>query len=80
MYDLKDELKIDVGEKQFFYKGLGGWPCEDLEQVIKKDGLNKMIVPFEFDSKEIINDFMSDKTADKRKEYIQNNDFSIVKV
>ena len=39
-----------------------------------------MLIKFNFDSKEIIDDFMSDKKSDKRKEYILNNEFSIAKV
>ena len=80
IYDINETLKIPNGCKQIFYKGLGTWCVDDLEEVIKKDGLNKMLIKFNFDSKEIIDDFMSDKKSDKRKEYILNNEFSIAKV
>lgn len=80
IYDINETLKIPNGCKQNFYKGLGTWCVDDLEEVIKKDGLNKMLIKFNFDSKEIIDDFMSDKKSDKRKEYILNNEFSIAKV
>jgi hypothetical protein len=59
---------------------LGTWKKEDLEQVIDADGLEKMLMKFEFDSKDIIDDFMSDKKSDVRKEYILNNNFSIAKI
>ena len=36
-----------------------------------------MIVKFDFDDPEIINDFLSSEESDKRKEYIRNNEFSI---
>ena len=39
-----------------------------------------MLVKFKFDSKEVIDDFMSDKKSDARKEYILNNTFSIAKI
>lgn len=80
VYDLKDELPIKSGETQVYYKGLGSWNVDDLDQVIQKDGLEKMLVKFKFDSKEIIDDFMSNKKSDARKEYILNNDFSIAKI
>ena len=80
VYDLNEELPIKSGESQAYYKGLGTWPKEDLEQVIETDGLEKMLMKFEFDSKDIIDDFMSDKKSDVRKEYILNNEFSIAKI
>lgn len=80
VYDLNDELPIKPGETQSYYKGLGSWNVDDLDQVIQKDGLEKMLVKFKFDSKEIIDDFMSNKKSDARKDYILNNDFSIVKI
>ena len=73
-------MPIKTGESQAYYKGLGTWPKEDLEQVIDTDGLDKMLMKFEFDSKDIIDDFMSDKKSDVRKEYILNNEFSIAKI
>lgn len=80
VYDLNDELPIKPGETQSYYKGLGSWNVDDLDQVIQKDGLEKMLVKFKFDSKEIIDDFMSNKKSDARKDYILNNNFSIVKI
>jgi len=80
VYDLNEELPIKSGELQKYFKGLGTWKKEDLEQVIDADGLEKMLMKFEFDSKDIIDDFMSDKKSDVRKEYILNNNFSIAKI
>ena len=80
VYDLNDELPIKPGETQSYYKGLGSWNVDDLDHVIQKDGLEKMLVKFKFDSKEVIDDFMSDKKSDARKEYILNNTFSIAKI
>ena len=80
VYDLNEELPIKSGELQKYFKGLGTWKKEDLEQVNDTDGLEKMLMKFEFDSKDIIDDFMSDKKSDVRKEYILNNNFSIAKI
>jgi len=80
VYDLNKDLNIKHGEELKYYKGLGSWTKEDLKQVIEKDGLDKMIDIFEFDNEEVIDDWLSDKKADVRKEYIMNNNFDIVKV
>jgi len=47
---------------------------------VAKDGVSKMIDVVEFDNDEIIDDWLSDKKADTRKEYILANDFSIAKL
>ena len=79
-YDLNGELKLKSGEELKYFKGLGTWTKEDLRQVIEKDTLDKMIDIFEFDNLEILDDWLNDKKADKRKEYIMNNEFDIAKV
>lgn len=76
-YDIEEDLNVKPGETHKYFKGLGGWTPELLEYVIEKDGLEKMIEVYNFDSKEIIDDFMATDKADKRKEYIQNKTFSI---
>lgn len=78
-YDINEELKCGAGETSNYFKGLGTWQVSDLEFVIQKDSLERMIVPFVFDSKEIIDDFMSDSKSDVRKDYIRNREFSIAK-
>ena len=79
-YNLNDEVIIKQGESSKYYKGLGSHKEKDLKYIIEKDGLAKMIKMFEFDDDEIIDDWLSDKKADKRKEYIINNEFSIAKL
>ena len=79
-YDINEELEQQPGEISTYYKGLGTWSADDLDYVIKHDTLEKMIVSFDFDSDEIIDDFMSDKKSDTRKEYILNNNFNIAKI
>lgn len=39
-----------------------------------------MIEKFEFDSEEVMKEFLSTDESDARKQYILNNDFSIAKV
>jgi len=79
-YDLNGDLKLKSGEELKYFKGLGTWTKEDLKQVIEKDSLDNMIEIFEYDDLEILDDWLSDKKADKRKEYIMSNDFDIAKV
>lgn len=79
-YDLEKDLPIKSGERAHYYKGLGTWQKEQLEHVIEKDGLENMIELYDFDSDEILKDFLSSEESDKRKEYIRNHEFSIAKV
>lgn len=79
-YDLNGELKLKSGEELKYFKGLGTWTKNDLQQIIEKDGLENMIEIFDFDNIEILDDWLSDKKADKRKEYIIDNEFDIAKV
>jgi DNA topoisomerase-2 len=79
-YDFNKDLDLKKGEVMAWKKGLGSWKKEELKEVVSKDTLSKMIVLLDFDDQEIIDDWLNDKKADKRKEYIQENDFDIVKV
>ena len=79
-YDIQGTLPEKPGEHQKYFKGLGTWQKEQLEQVIEKDGLENMIELFDFNSDQILKDFLSTEESDKRKEYIRNNDFSIAKI
>ena len=78
VYDLNDE--INSKNEIIYKKGLGSWSQKDLELVIKKDGLENMIEIIEFDDIEIIDDWLNKDLADKRKDYIMKNDFSIAKL
>lgn len=80
VYDIQEELPQKPGEHQKYFKGLGTWSKEQLEQVIEKDGFDNMIELFEFNNPQIMKDFLATEGSDKRKEYIQNNNFSIAKV
>lgn len=79
-YSMNDDIKVKSGETSKYFKGLGSWKETDLKFVVQKDGLDKMIELFEFDSDEVIDDWFGDTKQDKRKEYIQANNFSIAKV
>lgn len=80
VYNFGEKLEVKAGETQKYYKGLGSFLAEDLQQVIDKDGLAKMIEMIDFDSDEIIDDWLSNAKSDKRKEYILANDFDITKI
>jgi len=79
-YNIQDEIEAKSGETFKYFKGLGTWTKELLQQVIDKDGFNSMIELLEFDDDEIIRDFMSNDYADVRKDYIRNHKFSIAKL
>jgi DNA topoisomerase-2 len=78
-YNLSDEVKLKAGETSNYYKGLGSWDQDDLKDVVQKDGLGKMINILDFDSEEIIDEWLGDD-SEPRKKYILANDFSIAKL
>ena len=79
-YNLSDEVKLKAGEHSNYYKGLGSWDSDDLKEVVKKDGLSKMINVLEFDDNadKIIEEWLGND-SEPRKKYIVANDFSIAK-
>lgn len=79
IYSLEDDIKLKQGEKSNYFKGLGSWSIDDLKEVIKKDGLQKMIQIVEFDSDEIIDEWLGND-SEPRKKYILENNFSIAKL
>jgi len=78
-YNLSDEVKLKTGEISNFRKGLGSWDSDDLKEIVQKDGLDKMIKIIDFDSDEIIEEWLGND-SEPRKKYILANDFSIAKV
>lgn len=78
-YNIEDEVKTNSGETSKYYKGLGSHKEADLKEIVTKDGLEKMIDILEFDDDKIIDDWLGDN-AEKRKDYILANDFSIAKL
>lgn len=65
-----------------YYKGLGSWVPEDMKAVLLAEGLDKMLVPLNYttDDDQSIDDWYSDSKADKRKEFIQANEFDLIKL
>ncbi len=81
VYKLQDKHQLDGMSDVKYYKGLGSWTVPELQQVMAKDGLDKMIDFFEFDdeAQETIDSWLNTKRADDRKEFLRNNSFDIVK-
>lgn len=78
-YSLHDEVKLKAGETASYKKGLGSWDIDELKEVIKKDGLSKMIDMLEFDDDQIIDEWLGND-SEPRKKHILGNDFSIAKL
>ena len=78
-YSLSDTATMKAGETSKYMKGLGSFKSSDLEQVLATDGLEKMIDFLEFDNLNVIDDWLSDKKSDVRKEYLVKNEFCIAK-
>lgn len=82
IYDLTGELKEKSGLTFKYFKGLGSWTPEQMKEVIKKDGVDNMLMQISYSTEddEVIDDWYNDKKADKRKEYIMNNNFDLIKL
>jgi len=67
------------GYQVHYKKGLGSWKKEELKQVIDKIGFDALVEPFERDSEtnKYIDDWLSDKKVEARKEYLRHNTFNI---
>lgn len=63
-----------------YYKGLGSWKEKDIKVLVSKYGLDKFIKAFEFDDDalRLIDEWVGKKNADVRKEYLKENEFSIL--
>lgn len=78
----------DVDEKLYkthnstYYKGLGTWEIDDLKYIIKEDGVESMVKLFKNSktSEGIIDDWLNGDKSDKRKEYIEGNEFDLIKL
>jgi topoisomerase-4 subunit B len=78
IYSLDEVLNIKNNEKTFYFKGLGSWNKSDLQEVISKDGIEKMISLINFEKcEESLNEWLGGDST-PRKKYILENDFSIV--
>lgn len=84
-FDEYNKYTERYGEKHSFkyLKGLGSYEDGQLEQVIKKDGMEKLIDIIDYDASRddvIIENWLGADTSDKRKEYILANEFDLSKV
>ncbi len=80
IYNLSDGLNLKSGEVGKYFKGLGSWKAVDLENVVKKDGIENMIRLFTLDDESVVDDWLSKDKSDARKEYLRNNHFDITSV
>ena len=79
-YNLSDDIPIKTGEVSKYMKGLGSHNSDDLKKIVQKEGIENMISLINFNDDSVIDDWLSSAKADKRKEYIILNEFSIAKV
>jgi len=63
-----------------YFKGYASWKKEWLQEVIKKDGLDKMVENIEIDNEEYLDEWLNKSKADIRKEHISNYVLDINKV
>lgn len=78
-YNLNDKPNLAQGERSDYKKGLGSWDPEDLNTIIAKDGLDKMVQQVDYNqSYSVLDDWLGDDSG-PRKEYIQKNNFNIAK-
>lgn len=80
VYSLDEDLKLKSGESSFYYKGLGSWEKEDLQTVIRTDGIDKMIVKLNFENSDASLEEWLGNNSEPRKKYILNNVFNIADV
>ena len=60
-------------------KGLGSWKKAELKALIEKHGINTFIQTFEYDDEtdQLLTEWMSKGTVDRRKEYLRGRSFDI---
>jgi len=76
-YELGTDFQVKKGETGKYMKGLGSYKSSLLQYIVKADGIENMIKIFELDNNSILDDWLSGKKSDKRKEYIKENVFDI---
>lgn len=79
-YNLNDKVPLSNGEVSEYKKGLGSWDDEDLQYIISKDGLDKMIVNLDFSTADQSLKNWFDVDSEPRKKAVQENNFSIASV
>ncbi len=76
-YELGTDFQLKKGETGKYMKGLGSYKSSLLQYIVQTDGIENMIKIFEVDDTSILDDWLSGKKSDKRKEYIKENVFDI---
>lgn len=79
-YSLHDDAKLQSGEITKYYKGLGSHKKEDLEMIIKKDGISSMIDMIDWDDESEVKNWLSNDAVQTRKDNVTNNNFDIAKL
>ena len=80
IYDMDEGLNLKSGESGKYFKGLGSWKEKDLANVVKTDGITKMLKMFDLDNTEVLDNWLSGSKSDERKEYLRNNHFDITSI
>ena len=83
VYNIQDMSSLNgPGLEVIYYKGLGSWKPDDIKVVLKAEGIDKMLVPLTFteEDNESIDNWYSNSKADKRKEFIMENEFQLIKL
>jgi len=70
------EITLKSQEESNYMKGLGSWDIDDLQQIIQTDGIQKMIDPIDFDSEDVLENWLGKDSA-PRKTAILKNEFNI---
>ena len=76
------EKKHGTKYKYDYMKGLGSWDAEDLEHVIKKDGLDNMLEVYvlEDKAKESLDNWLNKKKTDVRKDMLDGFEFNVMEL
>lgn len=75
-YSLDGTIEVKRGESVDYKKGLGSWDPEELKYIIEQEGLDAMVSNVDFDTLEVMDEWLGDDSA-PRKKYIVNNKFNI---
>lgn len=75
-YSLDGTIEVKRGESVDYKKGLGSWDPEELKYIIEREGLDAMVSHVDFDTLEVMDEWLGDDSA-PRKKYIVNNKFNI---
>ena len=75
-YSLDGTVEVKRGESVDYKKGLGSWDPDELKEIIIQEVLDNMVSAIDFDTVEIMDEWLGDDSA-PRKKYIIANKFNI---